>query len=43
MGTKQHKAFCGVCDRTTNHITHYSTDDRTQKLEATVLCSEHTS
>ena len=41
MGTKQHKAFCAACARTTNHVTVYEKPDG-GALVATVTCVEHT-
>jgi hypothetical protein len=41
MGTKQHKAFCAACAKTTNHVTVYEKADDGGPLVALVRCVEH--
>lgn len=41
MGIKQHKTFCVLCAKTTNHVTVYQKADDGSQLIATVRCAEH--
>lgn len=41
MGTKQHKAFCADCGKTTNHVTIYNKSKNGGALVASVQCIEH--
>jgi hypothetical protein len=39
--SKQHKAFCTACGKTTNHVTLFQKADGGGLLVATVHCVEH--